>query len=86
MFPIILAMMMLFVPRKEILSIHILTTHIILQRHISSYWNAIPSCRCLLGIETKQKHLLLTKVERRIIQSDGYQEMEHQNERIASYR
>ena len=84
--PIIPAMMMLFVPRKEYLSILILATRIILRRCISFYWNAIPSCQCLHGIETKQKHLLLTKVERRIVRSNGYQEMGRQNERITSYQ
>ena len=50
------------------------------------YTNAILSCRYPLGIETKQIHLLLIKVERRFVHSDGYQEMGSQNGRITSYQ
>ena len=75
MFPIILAMMMLFVPRKDYLTILTLTTHIILRRCILFY----------MGIKTNQIHLLFTKVERRFILSNGYQEKGSQNGRIVSY-
>ena len=85
-FPIILAIMMLFVPRKDHLTILILTTHIILWRCISFYMNAYPSCCYPLDIKTNQTHLLLTKVERRFVLSNGYQEKGSQNGRIVSYR
>ena len=48
--------------------------------------NAILSCCYSLGIENKQIHFLLIKVERRFIYSDGYQEMGSQNRRIVSYQ
>ena len=73
MFPIILAMMMVFAPRKNFC----LTRQpaLLAEKRISYYMNAILSYRCLSGIERNKYIFYLSEVERRIIHSDDYQEM-----------
>jgi hypothetical protein len=56
-FLIIPVMMLLFVYRKDLLSIFILITRIILWRHISIYTNCLPSCQCQSPRKTPQTHL-----------------------------
>jgi hypothetical protein len=74
---------MSFVYRKALLSILILTTHIILWRCISIYMNCLPSCWCLTL--RPHKHILLpTKVERKNELTLGVLEMGLENEETES--
>ena len=59
LFPIILAMMMIFVPGRILVLQD--NPHYFVERHISCYMNAILSCRYLLGIERNKYIFCLSK-------------------------